>query len=166
VNDLPILRIKARNLFDNFDPRIVLGPTDSVTVMALSSTRQRNAVSEGVALGLLMCDHDELPFNKVALDLAFARAFRAWSYSSRFRQVLTDLSHGLDGSRAMTRANARKHVFNLYWENDGRTLRILARGSDDRSLDADEVADAIDGEVPAIGWQELAELFLKRFERD
>jgi hypothetical protein len=28
-------------------------------------------VSEGIALGLVMCDRDSLPFNKVTIDLSF-----------------------------------------------------------------------------------------------
>lgn len=135
--------------------------------MALTVARQRNAVSEGMAFGLLMCGRDELPFNKMAVDLSFAAAFRGWSYSSRFRQVGTDLSHGLDGYLAMTRADERKQVYNFYWDRDAGTLRIYTRNQwDDGEIDPDEVAESIDGDVPANGWKELAEAFLARFERD
>lgn len=40
--------------------------------MKLTSTQQRNAVSEGSALGLLMCGRDALPYNKITVDLSFA----------------------------------------------------------------------------------------------
>ncbi|MGE0307166.1 MAG: hypothetical protein AB7Q27_15565 [Acidimicrobiia bacterium] len=63
--------------------------------MALPS-RQRNAVSEGMALGLLMCGRDELRFEKTSIDLAFMSAWRKWPFTDRFRQVDTDMRHGLD----------------------------------------------------------------------
>ncbi|SPM27169.1 hypothetical protein MycrhDRAFT_1151 [Mycobacterium terramassiliense] len=37
----------------------------------ISATQQRNAVSEGIALGLLMCDCNEIPYDKFRVDLAF-----------------------------------------------------------------------------------------------
>jgi hypothetical protein len=46
----------------------------------LTSTQQRNAVSEGMALGLVMCQRDTLPFDKVGIDLAFTGAWRSWQY--------------------------------------------------------------------------------------
>lgn len=39
--------------------------------MAITPSRQRNAVSEGMALGLIMCDRFTLPWDKVAIDLSF-----------------------------------------------------------------------------------------------
>lgn len=70
----------------------------------------RNAVSEGVALGLIMCGRSSLPFDKVRVDLALEGAWRSWRYSQRFPQVDTDLGKGLDGVRAMTRATRNKRV--------------------------------------------------------
>jgi hypothetical protein len=42
--------------------------------MAVTPSRQRNAVSEGVALGLVMCDRFTLPRDKVGIDLSFEGA--------------------------------------------------------------------------------------------
>lgn len=66
--------------------------------MTITSTRQRNAVSEGIAFGLVLLGRPHLPFNKIEVDLAFVGAWREWRFASRFPQVSTDLRHGLDGS--------------------------------------------------------------------
>lgn len=47
---------------------------DRVLNMTLTPARQRNAVSEGFALGLLRNDRVELPKSKVDTDLAFSHA--------------------------------------------------------------------------------------------
>jgi hypothetical protein len=113
-----------------------------------------------------MCGRDELPYDKVAIDLAFTGAWRSWAFNQRFTQVSSDIKKGLDGARAMTRAGSTKHVFNLYWENHGRTLSICWRPSwSVHDIDPDQVAANIDGDVPASGWKALAESFLARYER-
>ena len=65
--------------------------------MTLTPTRQRNSVSEGIALGLVLLGHFDLPFDKVTADLAFTGAWRSWTYTSRFPQIQTDLAHGARG---------------------------------------------------------------------
>lgn len=136
--------------------------------MASSPARQRNAVSEGFALGLVTHGRTELPFRKVELDLAFEGAWRTWSHRGRFRQVNTDLANGLDAVWAFTRADAAKRVLVLYWERTGSDLRIVARQPDWSADDASDLAyasDMIDGDVPLSGWETLAAEFLARFER-
>lgn len=135
--------------------------------MTLTPARQRNAVSEGMALGLLMCGRDELPFDKMSVDLSFEGAWRDWSYGRTFRQVGTDLRNGSDGVWVMIHADKDKRVFNLYWDTDGRSLTIHRRASwADADIDADVVAESIDGDVPAHGWKALEGGFLARLERD
>lgn len=141
-------------------------PPIRVQLVPISPSRQRNAVSEGIALGLLMCGRDVLPFDKMNVDLSFEGAWRGWTYRSRFSQVSTDLRQGLDGCWAMTHADERKHVWNLYWDTSGSELVIRARGQRaDEDIDPQVVAESIDGDVPALGWRGLAEDFLTRFER-
>lgn len=136
--------------------------------MAITPARQRNAVSEGIALGLLVSGRDSLPYDKVRLDLAFEGAWRSWSpYRDRFRQVTTDVAKG-SGARVMTRADRQKQVWALYWDNDGAELRIRARQPDwsaDNPEDVDFALRVIDGDVPVSGWQQLAGEFLRRFDR-
>jgi len=119
-----------------------------------------------MALGLVLCGRRELDFDKVGIDLSFEGAWRRWPYRVRFPQVDTDLRHGLDGIWAMTRVDARKQSWSLFWDTSGPTVRILTRGSvTDDDVDGDMVAGHLDGDVPAVGWRELAEDFLARFER-
>ncbi len=131
----------------------------------MTPTSQRNAVSEGMALGLALCGHPMVPHDKVRVDLAFTGAFRAWEYSSRFPQVNTDVSKGLDGIRAMTRAGEKNRTFVLFWDTDGPEITIYARQADldlEDSVDLEYALGVIDGEVPRDGWVSLADAFLER----
>jgi hypothetical protein len=136
--------------------------------MPLTPARQRNAVSEGTALGLLTSGRDSLPYDKVRIDLAFAGAWRSWSYRTQFPQVNTDLAKGLDSVHVMTRADVDKQVFALYWAQEGVFWHIRPRQPDwtpASTDDLDYALEMISGDVPLIGWQELAGQFLERFER-
>jgi len=133
--------------------------------MASTPTRQRNAVSEGMALGLLMCGHNSLRFDKLRLDLAFVGAWRSWSFRDRFPQVNTDLAKGLDGARTLTRADARKQVSALYWQDERGKLQVCARQPNWTPDDPDDAVESIDGGVPLAGWEDIAREFLTRFER-
>jgi len=42
---------------------------------AITSAKQRNAVSEGIALGLVLLSRPSLPFDKMGIDLAFGGAW-------------------------------------------------------------------------------------------
>lgn len=134
--------------------------------MKISAGRQRNAVSEGAALGLVMCGRDGVPSETWRLSLAFEGAWRAWdsSYKSMFSQVSTDLRQGQNGYIAMTHADEKKHVWNLYWDRSGSTYVIRARQQWSDGIDPDAVAKSIDGGIPADGWRELASDFLRRLE--
>lgn len=44
--------------------------------MGITSARQRNAVSQGIALGLWMVERYEFTFDKQRIDLAFDHAWR------------------------------------------------------------------------------------------
>lgn len=68
----------------------------------------------------------------------------------------------------MTHADADKHVAALYWEQDGGTLRILARQPDWTPNDPEDLyfaVEVIGGDVPLAGWEELARVFLTHFGR-
>ena len=132
----------------------------------LTPSRQRNAVSEGMALGLLMCGRESLPFDKVMVDLAFEGAWRSWAYRHQFSQVDTDIRNGLDGVWVMTRASENKQTYNFYWDWSGASLEIHPRPRwAGESAEAAVVAASIDGEVPAEGWRALAADFLATFQR-
>ncbi len=132
--------------------------------MALTTTRQRNAVSEGMALGLLLCGCSSVPFDKVGVDLAFSGAWRDWQWRVGFPQVSTDLAKGLDGVWAMTRVTESKQTFLLFWDTMGGELKIRLRQGWDASdgTDVDYALGVVGGDVPAEGWRALAQEFLRR----
>lgn len=140
--------------------------SSTLRLVRITPTRQRNTVSEGMALGLLMAGRDELLYDKGRVDLAFEGAWRGWEFRGRFPQVSTDLRNGSDGVHVMTRADEQKHVWHLFWEREGRYLRIEARPQwDQETIEPDVVADSLTGDVAPAGWLSLAERFLERFER-
>jgi hypothetical protein len=124
-------------------------------------------VSEGIALGVVICGRDVLPFDKDRLDIAFESAWRAWPYRTSFPQVTSDLADGEHGVWAITEADSRNKVWALYWEHDGDELRVWARQSDWNPADPADLnyaAEVIDGDVPATGWEILAREFLRSLD--
>ena len=66
----------------------------------------------------------------------------------------------------MTRADGRKHTFNLFWDTDGPELVIHPRPIwADGEVDVNQAAQWIDGNVPADGWRDLDADFLKRIKK-
>jgi hypothetical protein len=136
--------------------------------MKISPARQRNAVSQGIALGLCMLDRNEFAFDKLRIDLAFEHAWRDWDarYRSQFPRVSSDLAKGTDAVWVMAHADEAKNTLVLFWDWSGRDLTIYARGEWDPN-EASEVKWAlsvIDGEVPLEGWLSLARTFLADFD--
>lgn len=133
-------------------------------VVSITPARQRNAVSEGVALGLVLCGINSVPSARSRVDLPFESAWSSWEYCDQFPQVNTDLAKGLNASLAMTHADKNKRTRVLYWDTSERgKYRIAAHQSDWDPTDDDDVeyaVSAIDGGVPADGWVSLARKFL------
>lgn len=129
--------------------------------------RQRNAVSEGFAFGLLVCGHHTIPNNKIPVDLAFGHAWRKWDYQEHFLQVDTDLRRG-SGMYIATHAGWRHHTAAFYWIREGADWVIQSRQEDWTPEDPEDLAFAvkvIHGDVPLEGWGDLARTFLDRLER-
>ena len=134
--------------------------------MTLTPARQRNAVSEGAALGLLLCARADLPFDKMKVDLAFAGAWRDWTYRDRFPQVNTDLAHG-GAYLTLIHAQKTRQVWAMFWVNMGDRLVINTRDPDwsvDNPADVEYALTMIGGDVPRDGWVSFAESFLSRFD--
>jgi hypothetical protein len=134
--------------------------------MSISAARQRNTVSEGVALGLVLCERPTIPAETWRVSLAFEDAWRSWNsaYRANFPQVSTDLRKGLNGYLAMTRSDDKKHTFHLFWEQNAGNFVVRARSQWCDGVDPAAVASSLDGNVPASGWQELATNFLERMD--
>lgn len=130
-------------------PSRLLSVPGSLQVMAITPSRQRNAVSEG-GTSRVMCGQSSLAWDKLGLDLAFEATWRVWRYRWQFPQVDTDVRHGSDGLWVMTRADVRKRTRNLYWDTSGPDVVIHPRSVwSDGEIDAVEAARLIDGDVPA-----------------
>ena len=138
-----------------------------ISGMSINGTRQRNAVSEGMALGLLAVGRDAVPFDTFRVGLAFDAAWRAWPYRSQFSQVDTDLAKGLDPIWAITRVGKGSSTARiLYWE-DAPALSIRKRRADwdiKNPNDIQRAVDSIDGDVPLEGWVLLASEFVAHLQ--
>lgn len=132
--------------------------------MKLTPSRQRNAVSEGFALGLLRNGHDKLPVNKPSTDLAFNHAWRSWEHSHLYGQISTDLRNGSDGTYVIAHARKNHGVIHFYWEIDQWPYSIVARHGIDSEDELDGIAESIDGGLPLSAWKSLARHFLDRVE--
>jgi hypothetical protein len=135
----------------------------------MSPARQRNGVSEGIALGLCMQGRYEFVFEKMRIDLAFEHAWRTWPslYRALYPQVDADLRNGTDAVWVMTQADERKQVAPFFWDWSGGKLTIYQRGDDWDSDDSNDVEYAlgmIAGDIPLDGWLSLATEFLASFD--
>lgn len=123
-----------------------------------------------MALGLVLLERNEIPLEKLRVDLAFEHAWRDWPahYKSQFSQVNTDLQNGTDAVWVMTHADEGKRTHVFFWDRQGRSLSIYGRRHDWHGGDPADVAYAvnvIDGTVPIEGWLQLARDFLTDLER-
>ena len=131
-------------------------------------TRQRNSVSAGMALALVLCGRTSILLEKWRDDLAFEGAWRSWPHRVTFPQVNTDVTKGMDGTWVMVRADERKGTWPFFWETSGRKLEIFSRADDWDEKDPEDVRLALqwlDGDVPLQGWIALAQDFLIRYDQ-
>jgi hypothetical protein len=133
--------------------------------MATTPARQRNAVSEGMALGLVLTRHASMPFDKVAVDLPSKGPSASGStptVTPRYERISETARNGV---WVMTHATESRHVWVLFWDTSGREIRIVGRQRDwnpDDDEDVDNALDMIDGNVPRAGWVALAQDFMGR----
>lgn len=137
----------------------------------LSGPQQRNAVSQGVALGLSVLERYEFKFDKFRIDMSFEQAWDGWpkEYRAMFTQVSTDLRNGTDAVYVMTRASeSTKSATPLFWDRTDSLITIHQRGEDWDSSNPDDVEYAlkmVGSDVPLHGWVSLATEFLAAFDR-
>lgn len=141
-----------------------------MTGKKLTGPQQRNALSQGIALGLRVLGRSELDHQKTRIDLAFEHAWRDWpaEYRSHFSQVNSDLSKGRDPFWVISEATQKKQVTPLYWEWTGPKLVIHQRSDDWDSDNPDDIERAfqmIGTDVPLHGWVSLATEFLNDLDR-
>ncbi|WP_166906834.1 hypothetical protein [Mycobacterium sp. DL440] len=139
-------------------------------VRKLTPAHQRNAVSQGIALGLRVLRRSEFDHQKTRVDLAFEHAWRDWpaEYRAHFSQVNSDLSKGKDAFWVLSEATKKKKVTPLYWEWTGPKLVIHQRSDDwdsDNPDDLEHAMQMIGTDVPLHGWVSLATEFLSQLDR-
>lgn len=136
--------------------------------MAITPARQRNSVSEGMALGLVMEGVVTLPEHKVKLDLAFEGAWRSWERRTTFPSVNSKVERFDSGCRVMTYAGERRHTATLFWSEGTEGWEIWCRRENWDPTDPDDLEHAVrmlDGDVPLSAWRSLAQDFLARLRR-
>lgn len=134
-------------------------------IHALTRTRQRNAVSEGFAFGLLQCGYSSIDFPQIHMTSVNTRledAWYEWAHRETFPQVSTDLRNGSNAELVFTEADSRKGTWCYYWEDFQVFERPQIEGRQDVTLE--EVADMIDGDLSAKAWKQLAIIFLKHLD--
>lgn len=163
-------RSAYRRIYNLYNPvSVVRNPTPlpSVTGSGLlrrygramdTPTQQRNAVSQGVGLGLLLNGRSSIPYAKMHIDLTFAASWRDWSHRSHFPAVSSKLRNGLDPIHIVTFARQRSSTFFCYWKTEGSALDVALRDPDwtTATEDVSFAASMIDEDVPADAWRELA----------
>lgn len=127
--------------------------------MQISASRQRNSVSQGFALGLLLNGYRSIGGNKLSIDMAFNSAWRRWPHRSLFPTVDSNVRRHMDGYSVIVHATEARHTFALFWEPSGDGYVIVARQDDWSADDPDDVDFAlrvIDGGLTADAWKRLA----------
>lgn len=130
----------------------------------MTKTHDRNALSAGLALGLIACGHDCLPqTDKMNLEFAFQHAWRKWKHRARFPTIKLDGPGTVDTILQMTHATVRKQVPYLYWarDDDDHSHVIRARHSATPfDVDIEGLAHYLDSHISVEAWRELAADFL------
>lgn len=128
--------------------------------MTMTIARQRNAFSEGLALGLLERGRLPLEFGKTDLDVAIEEAFQAWSYASQFPRIHTDLfgRASLDGLWVMLHVDTPRKARIIYWNPGTNPLSVTTVPQwAGRTASLDELARVLNPTIPADAWRELAD---------
>lgn len=134
------------------------------SMMKLSPARQKNAVSEGIAFGLALCDRNAITAHKTSIDLAFTGAWRSWAQKNHFPYVTSQLEQSAEGMHVITHAGERKHTFVFFWEMEQGCQQIYARSEWDagKPEDVEFAESVIGGGVSASQWKTLAEDLISR----
>jgi len=140
-------------------------------MIKLTKKDQYKHISGGVALGLMMNGVSQLPADKIAIELAFVKAWRRWQYRQHY-SWMTRIASGkkdLDVIHIITYLNERTRVpyLGYYWEfygGPGPTINFHEHTSfnTEDSNDIEHAASTIGQQqgIPASAWSDLASKFL------
>ena len=123
----------------------------------LTKAQQETAVGEGLAVGCLAIGVIAVTSEKMAVELAFVRAWREWAWSSPFPVI-----HA---------THARNDLLRILHASPRRRGSVLAGWSSDREHQpylpvdwgVDEAGESLESwtGVPLQGWVELARAFVE-----
>lgn len=134
-----------------------------ITAANISDASQRNAVSEGFALGLLMNGLDTISYKNyhmTSVNLSLSYAWRHWSFRTRFPKVDRDFTNRRTEHYIVTHASERHRTSVFYWDD----YEIVARSNWSFPEEFEEAAGFIDEQVPAREWMKLVEMFVSRLQ--
>lgn len=123
--------------------------------MSLSKARQQTIVGEGLALGALMLDVEQVHGRKQTLEFDFRRAWRDWPYRHLFPVVKAG-PHYDDVIHILMDSAGRRSTRATYWEGSWPFIP-MARFD----WAAEEVAEHLEEEIPADAWCDLARAWLQ-----
>ncbi|MGB6161548.1 MAG: hypothetical protein WCF33_21580 [Pseudonocardiaceae bacterium] len=123
----------------------------------LTKAQQETSVGEGLAVGCLAIGVLAVTSEKMAVELAFVRAWRKWAWSSRFPTI-----HA---------THARNDLLRILHDSPRRRRSVLAEWSSDHMYqpylredwEVEEASESLESwtGVPLRGWVELARAFVE-----
>ena len=116
--------------------------------MDLTRARQRLTLAQGLALGALMSSAAPITGNKTTLELNFRRVWREWPYRDLFPSIKAGPAQ--DDLFLILGDEVRRGRRGVTWWTAAWPFHAAADGDD-----WDELAEFIDGKVPAAGWSAL-----------
>ncbi|MGW3788452.1 hypothetical protein ACWD5Z_27995 [Micromonospora chokoriensis] len=126
--------------------------------MAKTQAVQQTEVGDGLALGVLAVGVDSVPRDKMAIELAFRRAWRKWPHASTYPAIKAGPSFDDIYIQILLRSERRRWGCTV-WRNEGNRLYPELVGESWTFEDGMELHVRASG-VPEAGWRQLAELFL------
>ncbi|WP_152666792.1 hypothetical protein [Arthrobacter sp. YC-RL1] len=140
----------------------------------LTKQQQYRTVSAGFALGLLMNGYNQIPNDKVKVELIFVSAWRQWSH----RQELPAADKSIAGTRKdwdilriitdLDKDKKQPYVPFQWDEHAPGGPRIEIRNATDfdpsNQNDTEFYAKNISDQIPVSAWKELAKNFLEKYE--
>lgn len=130
----------------------------------MTKAHDQNALSLGIALGLVASGHDRLPnVDKMAIEFSFERAWQLWPHRAKFSGLRIGGLGTVDTIWQITHADRHKRAPYLYWSNEGGENLILPRFEESVfDVDLEGLAEYLNDQVSVDDWRSLATAFLDR----
>lgn len=131
-----------------------------VMSVLLTKAAQETAVGEGLALGLVALHVGRFAGSKMSVEFAFQRAWRVWSYRSRFPAVHADVARN-DLLRIIGKSKERRSAHLSGWASQWPFVPYLRE-----DWELEEVGELLESSssVPLGAWVELTRAFLDNLQ--